>query len=271
MLYGNMSTKMSIEKVSNISAFVVCQNEEKQIERCLDSIAWCSEIIIVDSGSVDNTVEICKRYTDKIFHRPWTGYVDQKRFALEKCSQEWILNIDADEVISPELKIEIQELLKNDSVKKLPFNGFQLSRVVFYLNKWWRQGGWYPEYRLRLCRRAVTTWGGDDPHEKALVDGQTANLKGELYHYTYDNLQDQVNRLNRYSTSAARSLFIKGTTTSRIEILIRPVFRFIKFYILKQGFRDGFLGLAIALLESYYVFLKYLKLWEFQSGLSNID
>ena len=243
-----------------ISAFVVCKNEDFQIRRCLESLRWCSEIIVVDSGSTDKTLEICKEYTSKVFHRDWTGYVDQKAFALEKCCGEWILNIDADEEISPALKEEIIEALSSPSVGNI--NGFYLSRVVFYLGRWWRQGGWYPEYRLRLCRRAATTWGGDDPHEKAIVTGETRRLKGELHHYTYADIRDHVARLNGYSSSAAMSLHVKGKTASLSDILLRPLFRFFKFYIARRGYRDGFPGFLVAILESHYVFLKYVKLWE---------
>ena len=248
----------------SVSAFIVCMNEESQIRRCLESVSWCNEIIIVDSGSTDKTLEICREFTDKVLFRSWTGYVDQKKFALEQCKSQWVLNIDADEEVSPELKKEMLLLLSDDKKNRLPINGYQLSRVVYYLNRWWRHGGWYPEFRLRLCRKEATSWGGVDPHEKAVVTGKTIRLKGELYHYTYSDLTDQIARLNKFSSSAAKSIFGQGHRTTIAEILGRPVFRFIKFYIFKQGFRDGIAGLIVALLESYYVFLKYAKVWELQ-------
>lgn len=245
-----------------VSAFVICLNEESQIRRCLESIKWCQEIIIIDSGSTDQTLEICREYTDKILHRDWSGYVDQKRYGLEQCSSEWVLNIDADEEVSSELKEEIVTLTAQDAKQRLPYNGFLISRVVYYLGRWWRNGGWYPEYRLRLCRKSATTWGGTDPHEKASVTGETKKLSGELYHYTYKDIQDQVNRLNKFASSAAKSMITKGKAPSIIQMLIRPAFRFIKFYFLKQGFKDGVAGFIIAMLEAYYVFLKYAKVWE---------
>ncbi len=239
-------------------------NEESQIKRCLESVSWCNEIVIVDSGSTDRTLEICKQFSDKILFRSWTGYVEQKAYALQQCTSDWVLNIDADEEVSDELKNEIINLLQQDKKERIPFNGFQCSRVVFYLNRWWRHGGWYPEFRLRLCRRTDTSWGGVDPHEKALVQGATKKLKGELYHYTYSDMKDQINRLNKFSTSAAKSIFNHGHRTNVLEILGRPIFRFMKFYLFKQGFRDGTSGLIVALIESYYVFLKYAKVWELQ-------
>ncbi|MCO6430541.1 MAG: glycosyltransferase family 2 protein [Deltaproteobacteria bacterium] len=247
---------------AKISAFIVCWNEERNIRRCLESVKWCDEIVIVDSGSTDATLQICKEYTDQITHRPWSGYVEQKRFALSLCSHDWALNIDADEEVSPELMTEIRSTL--NSAQSSQVNGYALSRVVYYLGKWWRKGGWYPEYRLRLCRKNRTTWGGTDPHEKAIVEGATAKLSGELRHYTYTGVADQISRLNRYSTTIAENLYRSGERSSAIKIFLNPVSRFFKFYILKKGFREGLPGLIVACIEAYYAFLKYVKLWELE-------
>jgi glycosyltransferase involved in cell wall biosynthesis len=248
-------------KRSEISAFIVCMNEENKIRRALESVKWCDEIVVIDSGSTDKTIEICRTYTDKIFIRPWPGYVAQKRFALEQCTKEWVLNLDADEEVSEELKDEILTILKNDD---LSINGYQLSRVVFFLGKWWRRGGWYPEFRLRLCRRITTSWGGRDPHEKASVTGKVKRLEGELHHYTYSDISHQIRTLNSYSYQAARSLFEQGERASALKLVTRPIMRFIKWYFLKRGFLEGFPGFIVAILESYYVFQKYAKLWEFE-------
>lgn len=245
----------------SISAFIVCCNEEKNIRRCLEGVKWCDEIIIVDSGSTDSTLEICREYPNcRIIHRDWTGYVEQKRFGLSQCNSKWVLNVDADEVVSDELREEIREILRTPQEA----NGFFLSRVVFHLGKWWRKGGWYPEYRLRLSRKEFTSWGGKDPHEKALVEGPAKKLKGELLHYTYTGLSDQLNRLNRYSTTVAENMDKNGERASLLNIIVNPVTRFIKFYFLKKGFLEGRPGLIVAYIEAYYVFLKYAKLWEIQ-------
>jgi glycosyltransferase involved in cell wall biosynthesis len=243
-----------------ISAFVVCCNEERNIRRCLESIAWCDEIVVIDSGSTDRTLEICREFNTRIYERPWPGFVAQKQFGLEQCRGEWILNLDADEEVSPELRMEIERVITNPTAQN--FNGFLLSRVVFYLNRWWRKGGWYPEYRLRLCRRTATTWGGKDPHEKATVTGRTRRLEGELRHYTYTDMAHQVRSLHNYSSTAARSMYANGKHASLVNLLLNPPARFLKFYMLKRGYREGLPGLIVALLESYYVFLKYAKLWE---------
>lgn len=259
--YRNHST-MTEPASPLISAFIVCKNEAGNIRRCLESIKWCDEIVVIDSGSTDGTLEICAEYRARVFQRPWPGYVAQKRFGLEQCLGEWVLNIDADEEVSPELRDEIRSMIVSDRAAQL--NGMELSRVVFYLNRWWRKGGWYPEFRLRVCRRTATTWGGADPHERAIVEGTTTRLKGELRHFTYDNISDHVDRLNKHSSAAADTMFREGKRSSHMQLLLNPLSRFLKFYFLKKGFLEGFPGLLVACLESYYVFLKYLKLWEIQ-------
>ena len=253
---------------ATVSAFIVCCNEERQIRRCLASLSWCDEIIVVDSGSTDATVAICKEFSAVVSYRSWSGYVDQKRHALSLCSCTWVLNLDADEEVSPELATELQEITRRDAIGQVPHDGYLLNRVVFFLNRWWRKGGWYPEYRLRFCRRANTTWGGADPHEKATVTGTTARCRGELFHYSFSDLSDYVRRLNTLSANAALTLMERGASFSRVYLIARPVARFIKFYIVKRGFREGVAGFIVALIEAYGVFLKYAKLWELRSGAS---
>lgn len=246
---------------ASIGAFIVCMNEEHQIRRCLESVQWCDSIVVVDSGSTDNTLAICQEFGCIIYQRPWPGYVEQKRFALDQCKTEWVLNLDADEEVSMELRKEIQELLGKDDRST---NGYLISRVVFFLGKWWRKGGWYPEYRLRLCRRSATTWGGTDPHEKAQVAGRVSRLNGELLHYTYADFSHQIRTLNSYSSQAALSMFRAQKRVKKLKMFINPCGRFVKSYIIKRGYREGFPGLLVAVIEAFYVFLKYVKLWELE-------
>lgn len=256
-------TNPNIAKVP-FSVFIVCCNEEKNIERCLKSVSFAEEIIVVDSGSTDLTLEICKRYTNNIIHRKWSGFVEQKTFAFSQCSKEWVLNLDSDEEVSPELRSRIIGIVSGKESIPEDLAGFEISRVVSYMGRWWKKGGWYPEYRLRLVRKSKTVWGGTDPHEHAIPNGPTRILEEPLNHYTYTNLSEQVQSLNGLSTSAAKSLFKKGKTTTFIAIFLHPMARFFKFYIAKKGFLEGQPGLIVAFMETIYTFLKYAKLWELQ-------
>jgi glycosyltransferase involved in cell wall biosynthesis len=260
---------MTSTERSSISAFIVCCNEERQIRRCLESVKWCDEIVVVDSGSKDHTLEICREYTSKIIHQEWRGYVLQKRFALEQCSSEWVLNIDADEEVSPELRDEIVNILTRDALQgRTGPNGYLINRVIFFLNRWWRKGGWHPEFRLRLCRRLQTTWGGEDPHEKASVSGSVGRCKSELRHYSFTDLADYVRRMNTLSSNATTTLKRRKSQPTLMAVILRPIARFLKFYIGKRGYREGLAGFIVAMIEAYAVLLKYAKLWEDVNELS---
>lgn len=241
-------------------------NEEDKIRRCLQSVSWCDEIIVVDSGSTDQTLAIAGQLDARIFHRPWPGYVAQKGFGLAQCQHEWVLNLDADEVVSDALRDELLTILERDAQGEVRENGFLLSRVVYYLGRWWRRGGWYPEYRLRFCRRSCTTWSGEDPHERAVVEGSTRRLHGELQHYTYDSIQDQVRSITSLARVSAEVMHAHGRRATILDILGRPIARFVKFYLSKRGFLEGFPGLLVACMEAWGVFLKYCMLWELKRG-----
>lgn len=246
-----------------ISAFIICVNEEKHIADCIRSLDFCDEIILVDSFSKDRTVEIAQTFAPqvKVIQRPWPGYKKQKEFALEQVTHEWVVNLDADERVSPELRAEILEILaapeNADEVV-----GYYINRLVFYLNRWWRRGGWYPEYRLRLFKKSCVTWGGEEPHEKALVRGKSARLAGDIHHYTYENFDAQIDRLHHFSTLAAKQLDSRGVKPTIRSLIINPLWRSFKFFFVKRGYREGVAGFIVAVAEGYYTFLKYAKLWE---------
>ena len=241
-----------------ISCCIICFNEEANIRRCLESVKWCDEIVIVDSFSTDRTVEICHEYTNHVIQRAWPGYVEQKRFALSQASHEWVLNVDADEEVSPELRQEILAVLHQNHPA---VDGFYVPRLVYYLGRWWWRG-WYPGYRLRLFRKAKVRWGGVDPHEKVLLRGQADRLRGPLYHYTYDDISDHMRALNGLTEVSSRELALRGKRTRYSDLLLRPLWRFLRFYLVSGGFRDGIPGLFVAATSAFYVFLKYAKLWE---------
>lgn len=248
----------SLSERAPISCCIVCYNEERSIRRCLESVKWCDEIVIVDSFSTDRTVEICHEYTKHVIQRAWPGYVEQKRFALAQASHEWVLNVDADEEVSPELREEILAVLRRNDPA---VDGFYVPRLVYYLERWWWRG-WYPGYRLRLFRKAKVRWGGVNPHEKVLLRGQADRLRGNLYHYTYEDISDHLQTLNGLTEVSARETARRGKRTRVSHLVLHPFWRFLRFYFLSGGLRDGIPGLFVAVTSAFYVFLKYAKLWE---------
>ena len=244
-----------------ISAIVVCFNEEQRIEACLESLRWCDEIVVVDAFSTDRTPEICRRYTDRFYQRPWAGFRDQKAHAHSLASRDWVLMIDADERVSAALKQEICTALAQDGQR---YAGYAVPRLVYYLGRWWWRGEWYPDYDVRLFRRERATWGGTDPHEKILVDGKIRRLKNPLEHFTYRSIDDHIQRLNRYSSISSSESKKAGRRWRLSDVLLRPGVRFIRSYIFKRGFMEGFAGFYVAIASAIYVFLKYAKLWELE-------
>lgn len=261
ILSGEYIAKLNPLHRQKLSAFVICLNEERNIKRALRSLSWCDEILLVDSGSKDKTLQIASEYTDKIIYNPWPGHSAQKQFALERCTHDWVLNIDADEEVSMELKSEIEKILRSPQAE---CEGYNICRLIYYLQRWWDKGGWYPEYRLRFFQRKYTCWGGVNPHEKAIVSGKVKRLKGFIYHYTYRDMNHQVQALQKHAQIAAESLHRQSCRARVFNLLLNPAFRFFKFYILKKGFLEGLPGLTVAVLESYYTYLKYLTLWQLQ-------
>ncbi len=246
---------------AGVSAIVVCFNEEDRIEACLESLRWCDEIVVVDSFSTDRTPEICQRYTERFYQRAWGGYRDQKAHAHSLATKDWVLMVDADERVSDKLREELRAVLKRDGDE---YAGYALPRLVYYLDRWWRRSEWYPDYDVRLFRRDRATWGGTEPHEKILVGGKVCRLKQPLEHFTYRNMEDHIQRQNRYSSISARESVKAGQRWHLSDALLRPAVRFVRSYILKRGFLEGFAGFYVAAAGAFYVFLKYAKLWELE-------
>ncbi len=242
-----------------ISAVLIVLNEEKRLEAALKSVQGvAAEIVVVDGGSTDGTVRLARKYTDKVFERPWTNFADQKNFANSKATRPWILSLDADERVSPGLKEEILALEGGASA----FAGFSIPRQVFYLGRWIRHSGWYPDRKVRLFRADRAHWEGDYVHEKLVFSGPVARLAGPIHHFTYAGIADHVARINRFSDLGAQKLYAKGKKCRLVHLVGWPVGRFIRSYVLKLGFLDGFPGVVIAVLNGYSVFIRYAKLRE---------
>lgn len=242
-----------------ISAIVVCFNEEENIRACLESLRWCDEIVVVDSFSTDRTVEICRQYTDRIIQRAWAGYRDQKAFAHSQAARDWVMLVDADERVPPELREEIRDALQRFGTR---YAAFSVPRLVHYLGRWWWRGGWYPDYDIRVFRRDLATWGGSDPHEKILISGQVRRLRHPLYHFSYRDISDHLRRINHFTDVSSGELIEGGSPWRWMDNLLRPAFRFFRSYVLKRGFMEGFPGFFVAATAAIYVFLKYAKLRE---------
>jgi len=243
-----------------ISASIIVRNEEENIAALCETLDWADEIVIIDSDSTDRTVEIARRYTDRVFNRPFQGYRDKHQYADSMTTGDWIFWIDADERVTPELRGAIAELRLRPS-GTLP-DGFRIARRTLYQGRWIAHSGWYPDYQMRLYRKEASYWDGVAPHETARVNGRLGRLDGELLHYTKRDLSEHHQVLDSYTTLAAGYLFNNGRRTRTLDLLVLPIAAFIRTWIIKQGFRDGIPGLIIAMFTAYSVFLKYAKVWE---------
>lgn len=244
--------------MNNISAVVITKNEEANITDCLKSISWVDEIVLVDAESTDKTVELAKNFTSSIFIRNWEGFAKQKEFALSKVSNEWILNIDADERISSALKDEIINLNQDDA------DGYYLWRENYLLKKHIKSCGWDNDYQLRLVKTSKTHLTDRLVHEGFSVDGKTNRLNNRLIHYTFTSIEKTVTKINHYTTLRAEELFKKNKTIGGFGIVAHGLAGFFKFFFLLRGYRDGVHGLVISLFHSITTFLSYMKLWELQ-------
>ncbi len=248
--------------MNKVSAVLISFNEEEKIEGALRSLKGVSdEIIVVDSFSTDATEEICRQYVDQFLQRPWEGYRSQKQFATQQANHEWVLSLDSDEVLSPELQEEISRL-KEEAVDDV--NGYWLPRKTYFLGRWIEHTTWYPDWQLRLFRRSTGQWKGGRVHESFRVTGRTARLQGELYHFTYTSLKEYLVQLERFSSLSAADYYDRGLRARPPHLLFHPPLVFFKNYFLRLGFLDGVPGLAASGLSATSTFFKYLKLWELQ-------
>jgi glycosyltransferase involved in cell wall biosynthesis len=242
-----------------ISATVITFNEEDNIAAALESLSWADEIIVVDSESTDRTVEIARGYTDKVFLRQWPGYSEQKNFAAAQARNDWVFSLDADERVSRDLARELEGLNINTSTAVA---GFEMPRLTYYMGRWIRHSGWYPDYKLRLYNRKCGRWRGQYVHEALEVEGQVGRLRGDLHHYTVRDASEHHLRIDRYTSLAAKQSLADGRRATLVSLCLAPLSSFFRSYVIKRGFLDGVPGFAIAFFAAHYTFLKGLKLWE---------
>ena len=244
-----------------MSAIVITLNESESIARCLRSLAWADEVVVVDSGSTDNTCELAKGLGARVLEHPWRGYGQQKNYANSQAKYDWVLSVDADEEVSPELQQEITEFLAaGGRIHGVQYQGASLPRRTKYLGRWILHGGWYPNRLVRLANRKSAKWTEPSVHEAWQVEGPVWQLKNDLLHYTFKDVGDQVITNVRFSRLGAVVAHERGELGTIVRILFKPLGKFFETYIWKMGFLDGLPGLVISLNAAHSVFMKYVEL-----------
>jgi len=241
-----------------VSIVVITLDEEDHLRRCLESVAWADEIVVVDAESHDKTVQIAREFTDRVISRPWAGFATQKNFAVEQATGDWVLSLDADEEASPELHHEIAATIADPQVR----DAYAIRRRNVFLGRWMRYGGLYPDWQVRLFRRRRGRFVERAVHESVIVEGTRGRLRGHLMHRSYAGVRDFCDRANRYSSLAADEWIREGRRVGARALVLRPLGRFLSMYVLQRGFLDGRRGLLLAALYAYYVFMRTAKVWE---------
>lgn len=239
----------------------------------LQSVSFVDEIIVVDSHSTDQTRSVALAFAEqgrksgngpalRLIERDWPGHIGQKNHALQQATHDWVLCIDADERVSATLRQEVEEVLSRETPKAV---GYTMPRKTYYLGKWICRGGWYPDRKLRFFRKQSGSWSGTNPHDHVFVTGEVKHFSGALEHYSYPDMQSHIRTINSYTDIFARERLDKGLRFPVLRAVFHPLGKFLRMYVLKQGFREGTAGFIVAVLGAFYVFLKYAKLWELRS------
>jgi glycosyltransferase involved in cell wall biosynthesis len=245
-----------------LSVILIVRDEAEVVAECLESVKWADQIVVLDSGSRDDTVAICQRYTDKVQSTDWPGFGPQKNRALAAASGDWVLSIDADERVTPELRAEIDAVLAAPAA-----DAYEMPRLSSYLGQPMRHGGWWPDHVTRLFRRGAARFSDAAVHETVVVEGRTARLKNHLVHLSFRRIEQVVGKMDSYSTAAAAAMAARGKTAGVGSAVLHGFFAFLRTYILRAGFLDGRLGLVLAISNAEGAFYKYLKLAELSGRL----
>lgn len=249
----------------SVSLAIICLNEAANIERCIRSVPFADDIVVLDSGSTDRTREIAASCGARVFDEPWRGFRAQKQRATDLCKNEWVLSLDADEALSAGLQRELAQLFAAGPTA----DGYEMPRVSWNLGRWIRHGGWYPDWQLRLFNKTRASWqGGEHVHERVSATNVT-RLREPIEHWPFDSLSEQIATNNRYSGLGADELRARGAKFSLPKLIWKPCSKFLETYFLKRGFLDGMPGFVIAVGAAYSVFLKFAKLWELETKTPN--
>jgi glycosyltransferase involved in cell wall biosynthesis len=248
---------------ARLSACIITYNEADRIEACLRSVGFCDEIVVVDSHSTDATRDLALTLSARVIERDWPGYRTQKQFAVDAASSDWVLCLDADERVSAELRAEIEAARANGFTS---YAGWSVPRITDYFGRFLRHGNAYPDRLTRLFDRRRGRWVGHEIHENTRVDGPVGILRGHLEHFSYRNLSDHQARMQRYASLMAQALYDSGKRCGLGKVLLNPQWRFVRGYVLRLGFLDGWRGLVFALIEANYVRRKYLELYVMGKG-----
>lgn len=240
----------------SLSVIVITKNEAEAIRDCLSSVEWADEIIIVDSGSSDATVEICREFTDRIVTREWPGFGAQKNYALSLATGDWVFSIDADERVTPEVRAEIEAALREPG----EYRAFRVPRLSSFCGRFMQHGGWRPDYVTRLFRRDCARFSDDLVHERLIVDGETGTLARALIHLSYTDLEEVLDKLDRYSTAGAEMLARRNESSSLLRAIVHGGWAFLRTYLLRAGFLDGREGFMLAVANAETTYYRYLKL-----------
>ncbi|HIF95292.1 MAG: glycosyltransferase family 2 protein [Myxococcales bacterium] len=256
-----------------ISVCILACDEELELERCIRAVQWADEVVVVvDEKSRDGSEAVARRLASRVERRPYSGDIDQKRYCTSLAKHDWVLIVDPDEVVSDRLATSIRRVLVEQAAMGQGGGGdsvvaYQLNRLTYHLGRWIRHGDYFPDWKLRLFRKSHVHWTGRDPHGRVEVEGPEERIEGDLLHYSYRDLADQVARIQLFSDQAAHALVRDGVRFRIRDLILRPPARFLRGYILRGGFRDGIPGFIIAAASSFYVLLKYAKQWEKQAEL----